>query len=68
MAFHPVGISNTPRCFLAFCEYRHFYSGRSGFLCGKQVEILCPFLVETKSSLHKESQGEVAFLRGMQPN
>ena len=31
------------------------------FLSTEQIE-------ETKSSLHKESQCEVAFLRGMQPN
>ena len=84
MAFHPVGISNTPRCFMLrkapagwatwlFASIDIFIVVGLDFFVVNKWKYCAHFLSteqidETKSSLHKESQCEVAFLRGMQPN
>ena len=84
MAFHPEGISNTPRCFMLgkapagwatwlFASIDIFIVVSLDFFVVNKWKYCAHFLSteqieETKSSLHKESQCEVAFLRGMQPN
>ena len=84
MAFHPVGISNTPRCFMLgkapagwatwiFASIDIFIVVGLDFFVVNKWKYCAHFLSteqieEIKSSLHKESQGEVAFLRGMQAN